>query len=836
MKQMLRGSAPRVRARAYNPGLSRPAPAGRVVSHRPPPMPRLSPGRVWPVVSRVAAAAALAACAPADRAFAPAAPATPRFAAGPGGQATGVVISQFYGAGGNNGATLRNDYVELYNTGASAVTLTGWSLQYASATGTGNFGANLVALSGTIQPGGYFLVQLAGGTNGAALSVTPNQSSTAINLAGAAGKIALVNSTTGLACNGGSTACSEAQRAQFVDLVGYGNANFFEGTAAAPTLTATTAAFRKTLNAGLQDTDNNGADFSTGAPNPRAGATTPPAGVTVTVTANPAAFSVGGTSQLTATVTQNGSPVTPTALAWSVNPTGRVTFSNQSGNTVTATGATAGTATVTATATVGGTPYTGTVGVTVNAPATSLTVEGYSFRGSDPIPVGFQETYRVRPTGESAYLRSGITWTTADPAVATVDALGNVTARGNGTTTLTATEAGTGRTGSISIPVTTFAWSDTVGVYANALQFGTPAAGPSAGASDGVLVERVTFAASWSSALGQPLWVGYNLDAAHRINAADRCDCFTPDPLLPNGAKVVTSADYDGTNFSRGHMTMSADRTRGALDNATTFYFTNIIPQTNQNNAGPWLGLEIFLGDLARNENKEIYIFDGGARYSGFLQSANPLVGANRVAIPTRTWKVAVIMERGKGIADVRSASDVRVIAVDMPNTTTIPQVQAQWVNYQVSVDSVERLTGLDLLSALPDGIEAQVEGAVTATTRPAGLEVQPERISVSATAAVSAVLLSGVDFDATTFAPADLRLVTQNGTQVAPISRNGVVNTSTRDVNGDGKLDRVVNFATSALRGAGFSTAAPALTLRPAGTGTPAWRASDPTPPVVAP
>ena len=53
-----------------------------------------------------------------------------------------VVISQIYGAGGNSGATLQNDYVELFNRGAEPVSLAGWSVQYASATGSGNFGAN----------------------------------------------------------------------------------------------------------------------------------------------------------------------------------------------------------------------------------------------------------------------------------------------------------------------------------------------------------------------------------------------------------------------------------------------------------------------------------------------------------------------------------------------------------------------------------------------------------------------------------------------------------------------------------------------------------------------
>jgi uncharacterized protein len=179
-----------------------------------------------------------------------------------------VVISQVYGAGSNGGATYQNDFVELFNRGTSAVNLAGWTVQYASATGTGNFSANGVAsLSGTLQPGQYYLVQLAGGTtNGVPLPVAADAAASSPNLSGTTGKVVLVNGA-GLACNGASNPCSAAQLAQIVDLVGYGAANYSEGGSPAPTLSVTTAAMR--LNAGCTDTDINSADFTAGTPVPR---------------------------------------------------------------------------------------------------------------------------------------------------------------------------------------------------------------------------------------------------------------------------------------------------------------------------------------------------------------------------------------------------------------------------------------------------------------------------------------------------------------------------------------------------------------------------------------
>jgi uncharacterized protein len=182
-----------------------------------------------------------------------------------------IVISQIYGGGGNTGAVYTHDFIELFNASQTTVSLAGLSLQYASATGTGNFGANsaqLTELSGSLEAGQYFLVQQAAGAGAGVPLPTPDIIDvTPMQMAAGAGKVALVLGTTSLGCNGGSTACSAEQLARILDLVGYGNANFFEGTGAAPTLSNTTAAFR--ANGGCTDTNNNAADFAAGTPSPR---------------------------------------------------------------------------------------------------------------------------------------------------------------------------------------------------------------------------------------------------------------------------------------------------------------------------------------------------------------------------------------------------------------------------------------------------------------------------------------------------------------------------------------------------------------------------------------
>ena len=179
-------------------------------------------------------------------------------AAARGASPTGLVISQVYAGGGNSGATYANDYVDLLNTGSSAVDLTGWTLQYASASSTS---WSATALSGTLQPGHSYLVGLASsGAIGATLPAADAAGTT--NMAVSGGKVALVHDASALACGASAGSCSAV--ATVADLVGYGTATDYEGSAAAPGGSATLAVARP----GCTDTDQNANDFDTLAPAP----------------------------------------------------------------------------------------------------------------------------------------------------------------------------------------------------------------------------------------------------------------------------------------------------------------------------------------------------------------------------------------------------------------------------------------------------------------------------------------------------------------------------------------------------------------------------------------
>ena len=216
-----------------------------------------------------------------------------------------VIISEAYLKGGSANAPFTNKFIELYNAGDTAQDLSGWSIQYRSAAGTAGPSAN-TALSGTVDPGEYFLVSWRGnGTVGAALPVTADQAVDAtFGASGTTGTVYLADTTTALSLPAGSVVAQP----NVVDLLGYGASNTFETALAVvdgPNGTPNSLA-RGTL----ADTDNNSVDFtstSTVTPQSSADASTPTPTPTETASPTP-------TPTETASPTPTPEPTTPSVV------------------------------------------------------------------------------------------------------------------------------------------------------------------------------------------------------------------------------------------------------------------------------------------------------------------------------------------------------------------------------------------------------------------------------------------------------------------------------------------------------------------------------------------
>ncbi|MCA1622379.1 MAG: lamin tail domain-containing protein [Acidobacteria bacterium] len=174
-----------------------------------------------------------------------------------------VVINEVYGGAGcgTAGCSIYNrDFVELYNNGTTNVDISGWTVQYSSATGTNYTIAATIPAGTILQPGDYYLIGLATGAAGTGVNtLTPDLIGTTA-LSATAGKVALVSSATVL-----SGASCPPTGATIIDFVGYGTANCFEGAGQAPAPSTTTSVQRFPNGT---DTNNNNLDFVAAAPTP----------------------------------------------------------------------------------------------------------------------------------------------------------------------------------------------------------------------------------------------------------------------------------------------------------------------------------------------------------------------------------------------------------------------------------------------------------------------------------------------------------------------------------------------------------------------------------------
>lgn len=156
---------------------------------------------------------------------------------------------------------------------------------------------------------------------------------------------------------------------------------------------------------------------------------------------------------------------------------------------------------------------------------------------------------------------------------------------------------------------------------------------------DNFLMVKPQFALSFNNSKGGPNWVSWHLQASD-VERAKRLNRFHPDTDLPEGFKRVVTGVYTNSEFERGHLCNSEDRTKTQKDNHATFAMTNILPQKADNNKGPWVKLESFSRKLL--VGNELYIVAGAFGTKGSIGATD-----RKVNIPRIFWKVVVVLPRG---------------------------------------------------------------------------------------------------------------------------------------------------------------------------------------------
>jgi endonuclease G, mitochondrial len=212
---------------------------------------------------------------------------------------------------------------------------------------------------------------------------------------------------------------------------------------------------------------------------------------------------------------------------------------------------------------------------------------------------------------------------------------------------------------------------------------------PAIGSNDQI-IRHAGYVLRYREQYEQADWVAYKLtaDEARAYMSRDG-QKFMPDRLVKTGSAVT--ADYTKSGYDRGHLAPAGDFNLSLTEKTATFFMSNISPQKPYFNRGIWSDLENKFRDWAQRD-EAIYVITGPV-----LKPNLETIGKyNDVAVPEQFYKIALCLTDKKP----------RMIGFLMNNETSNESLKS----FVVSVDTIERLTGIDFFNRLPDSIENKLE------------------------------------------------------------------------------------------------------------------------------
>jgi endonuclease G, mitochondrial len=209
--------------------------------------------------------------------------------------------------------------------------------------------------------------------------------------------------------------------------------------------------------------------------------------------------------------------------------------------------------------------------------------------------------------------------------------------------------------------------------------------------NEGVVYEHNFYSFSYVEEHEQAEWVAYLLRNRKDLGVFERSNDFREDTLVITGSASLE--DYRGSGYDRGHLAPARDMSFSKISMSESFYFSNISPQEPSFNRGIWKSLE---GKVTRwgQENGQIYVVSGGV-----LKDDLPSIGENEVSVPKIFFKVVFQFERG----------DLGMIAFLIPNQ----KGKKELYEYAITVDQVEKETGIDFFPGLENKLETDLESKI---------------------------------------------------------------------------------------------------------------------------
>ena len=203
-----------------------------------------------------------------------------------------------------------------------------------------------------------------------------------------------------------------------------------------------------------------------------------------------------------------------------------------------------------------------------------------------------------------------------------------------------------------------------------------------------IIITHTGYSLLYNETHEQANWVAYELTKEETNKLFERTDKFITDPLVKT--KTANDKDYSDSGFDRGHLAPASDMGWSSTAMAESFYYSNMSPQTASFNRGIWKRLEELVRTWAV-ENNSVYIVTGPVLTNGL-----PSIGVNKVSVPNYFYKV---------ILDYSEPS-IKGIGFIIFNNGSSEPLQ----NYAVTIDSVEKFTGIDFFPLLPDDQEELIE------------------------------------------------------------------------------------------------------------------------------
>lgn len=215
----------------------------------------------------------------------------------------------------------------------------------------------------------------------------------------------------------------------------------------------------------------------------------------------------------------------------------------------------------------------------------------------------------------------------------------------------------------------------------------------------GTVLDKEYFVINHNNDWKIPYWVAYYLSSSNLQGNQSRTNDFRSDPQLPVGSRAELE-DYRHSGYYRGHNAPAGafKRSRDAM--STTFLLSNMSPQTPKLNRNIWRILEEQIRNLVR-EQGEAWIVTGNICLDADSQVVSPLefIGSDSVAVPTHCFKAILSSDENRNLS---------MYAFILPNQRE--HIPGTPVDYIITVDRLEEITGYDFFPNLVDNIENDLE------------------------------------------------------------------------------------------------------------------------------